>query len=70
MNARYRNSFYQSRTAYLINALLGSIGAKGGLPVANKPGDVGRKGLKKLADLFPKPAGPTCRWRGLALHAL
>ncbi len=55
MNARYRNSFYQSRTAYLINALLGSIGAKGGLAVANKPGDVGRKGLKKLADLFPKP---------------
>ena len=34
---------------------MGSIGAKGGLPVANKPGDVGRKGLKKLADLFPKP---------------
>ncbi len=58
MNARYRNSFYQSRTAYLINALLGSIGAKGGLPVANKPGDVGRKGLKKLADLFPKPKDP------------
>lgn len=56
MNARYRNSFYQSRTAYLINALLGSIGAKGGLPIANKPGDVGHKGLKKLADLFPKLA--------------
>ncbi len=55
MSARYRNSFYQPRTAYLINALLGSIGAKGGLPQANKPGDVGRKGLKKLADLFPKP---------------
>ena len=58
MNARYRNSFYMSRTAYLINALLGSIGAKGGLPLANKPGDVGRKGLKKLADLFPKPKDP------------
>jgi thiosulfate reductase/polysulfide reductase chain A len=58
MNARYRNSFYMSRTAYLINALLGSIGAKGGLPVANKPGDVGRKGLKKLVDLFPKPKDP------------
>ena len=35
--------------------MLGSIGAKGGLPIANSPGDVGRKGLKKLADLFPKP---------------
>jgi thiosulfate reductase/polysulfide reductase chain A len=58
MNARYRNSFYQSRTAYLINALLGSIGAPGGLPLASKPGDVGRQGLKKLADLFPKPKDP------------
>ena len=26
--------------------------------MANKPGDVGRKGLKKLADLFPKPKDP------------
>ncbi len=32
------------------------IGAKGGLPFANKPGDVGRKGLKKLVDLVPKSA--------------
>jgi len=56
MNARYRNSFYMSRTAYIINALLGAIGAKGGLPLANSPGDVGRKGLKKLVDLVPKPA--------------
>jgi thiosulfate reductase/polysulfide reductase chain A len=55
MNARYRNSFYQSRTAYLINALLGSIGAKGGLLQASNSADVGRQGLKKLADLFPKP---------------
>lgn len=55
MTARYRDSFYVSRSIYLINALLGSVGAKGGLPIANKPGDVGRKGLKKLVDLFPKP---------------
>ncbi len=55
MTARYRDSFYVSRSIYIINALLGSIGAKGGLAVANKPGDVGRKGLKKLVDLFPKP---------------
>ena len=25
------------------------------MPIANTPGDVGRKGLKKLVDLFPKP---------------
>lgn len=55
MVARYRDSFYVSRTAYLINALLGSIGAKGGLPFTNKAADCGKKGLKSLAGLFPKP---------------
>ena len=55
MNARYSDSFYMSRTIYIINALLGAIGAKGGMPMVNKPGDVGGKGLKKLVDLVPKP---------------
>ncbi len=55
MNARYTDSFYMSRTIYIINSLLGAIGAKGGLPIAATPKDVGRKGLKKLVDLFPKP---------------
>jgi thiosulfate reductase / polysulfide reductase chain A len=55
MTARYMDSFYVCRSIYIINALLGAIGAKGGLPFANKPGDVGRKGLKKLVDLVPKP---------------
>ena len=55
MTARYRDSFYVCRTIYIINALLGAIGPKGGMPFANKPGDVGRKGLKKLVDLVPKP---------------
>lgn len=56
MTARYRDSFYMSRTIYLINALLGSVGAKGGMPLTNTPADVGRKGLKKFVDLVPKPA--------------
>lgn len=56
MTARYHDSFMVCRTAYIINALLGAIGAKGGLPFVNKPGDVGRKGLKSFMDLFPKPA--------------
>jgi thiosulfate reductase/polysulfide reductase chain A len=56
MTARYRDSFYVCRSIYIINALLGAIGAKGGLPLSNTPGDFGRKGLKKLVDLFPKPA--------------
>ncbi len=55
MAARYRNSFYVCRSIYIINALLGSIGAKGGLPLANKAADVGRTGLKALTDLCPKP---------------
>lgn len=55
MTARYLDSFYVSRTAYLINALCGSIGAKGGLPMTNKAGDVGRKGLQSIAGLYPKP---------------
>jgi thiosulfate reductase / polysulfide reductase chain A len=55
MTARYRDSFHVCRSIYLINALLGSVGAKGGLPLSNTPGDVGRSGLKKLVDLFPKP---------------
>jgi thiosulfate reductase/polysulfide reductase chain A len=54
MTARYMDSFYVCRSIYIINALLGAIGAKGGLPFANKPADVGRKGLKKLVDLVPK----------------
>jgi thiosulfate reductase/polysulfide reductase chain A len=56
MTARYRHSFYVCRSIYIINALLGAIGAKGGLPLANKPGDFGKSGLKALTDLFPKPS--------------
>ena len=55
MNARYKNSFYMSRSIYIINALLGSVGAKGGLPLVNKPGDYDHKGLNKLMDLYEKP---------------
>ncbi|SNR76419.1 monomeric thiosulfate reductase apoprotein [Humidesulfovibrio mexicanus] len=58
MTARYNDSFYMSRTAYLINALMGAIGSKGGLPLSCKVGDVGRKGLKPLTELFPKPEKP------------
>lgn len=55
MVARYGDSFQVCRTAYIINALLGAYAAKGGLPFVNTAKDVGRKGLKKLVDLFPKP---------------
>lgn len=55
MTARYGDSFYVCRSIYVINALLGAIGARGGMPIANKPGDFGRKGLNKLVDLLPSP---------------
>lgn len=55
MTARYSYSFYVSRSIYIINALLGSIGAKGGMPLTNKPKDVGRADLKSFRDIFPKP---------------
>ncbi|WP_428562535.1 MAG: molybdopterin-containing oxidoreductase family protein [Solidesulfovibrio sp. DCME] len=55
MTARYGDSFHVCRSAYIINALLGAIGAKGGLPLVNGPGHVGKKGLKNLIDRFPKP---------------
>lgn len=55
MAARYTDSFYICRSIYIINALMGSYGAKGGLPFVSKPGDVGAKGLKSFMDLYPKP---------------
>lgn len=57
MTSRYRDSFYVSRTAFIINALLGAIGAKGGLALAARPESIGGKGLKKLVDLLPEPVG-------------
>jgi thiosulfate reductase/polysulfide reductase chain A len=55
MTARYKHSFYTCRSIYIINALLGAFGAKGGLPLTNKPADFGKTGLKKFMDLYPKP---------------
>jgi len=57
MTARYKDSFYVSRTAFIINALLGAIGARGGLALAARPESIGRKSLKKLVDLLPEVAG-------------
>jgi thiosulfate reductase/polysulfide reductase chain A len=55
MAARYKNSFYICRSIYIINALLGSYGAKGGLPFVSKPSDVGQKALKSFMDIYPAP---------------
>jgi thiosulfate reductase/polysulfide reductase chain A len=63
------------RTAYLINALLGAIGARGGLPLSARPADVGQPGLQRLVDLFPAVGEKQADEGGsgllpLALHAM
>jgi thiosulfate reductase/polysulfide reductase chain A len=51
--SRYTDSFFVCRTAFIINVLLGAVGAKGGLPLASRPEDVGQKGLNRVTDYFP-----------------
>lgn len=53
MTARYEQSFMTSRSAFIINALLGSYESKGGLIFRNSAKDVGKKGLNSLAKLYP-----------------
>ena len=52
--SRYKDSFYVSRTAFIINALLGSIGARGGVAFAATPEDAGKISLNNLSDLLPE----------------
>lgn len=54
MTARHGQSFYTSRSSYLLNCLLGSIETPGGVIISKGAKDAGRKGLKKLADRIPK----------------
>jgi thiosulfate reductase/polysulfide reductase chain A len=56
MTARHRQSFYVSRTAYILNVLMGAIETPGGLILAKEPEDIGRQGLKKLSARIPKVA--------------
>jgi thiosulfate reductase/polysulfide reductase chain A len=66
MTARYLDSFYSSRTAYILNALMGSFETPGGLFFQKGPGDMGRKGLNSLLDTIPKPKDRRvdgCGWK-------
>ena len=66
LTARYMDSFYASRTAYILNALLGSIEAPGGLFFQKGPGDAGAKGLNSLMNTIPKPEekrADGCGWK-------
>jgi thiosulfate reductase / polysulfide reductase chain A len=58
MTARYKDSFYSNRTAYILNALMGSFEAPGGLFFQKGPGDAGAKGLKNILGTIPKPEDP------------
>ena len=66
MMARYSDSFYSCRSIYILNALMGSFEAKGGLFFQKGPGDAGTKGLKSLLGTLPKPEDKRvdgCGWK-------
>ena len=66
MTARYLDSFYSTRTAYILNILMGNIEAPGGLFLRKGPEDVGRKGLNSLLNTIPEPdekRADGCGWR-------
>ncbi len=58
MVSRHKQSFHVSRTALILNALMGSIEVEGGIVIAKTPEDIGRKGLKKLIERTPKVTEP------------
>ncbi len=58
MTARHKQSFYVSRTALILNALMGNIEIPGGCVLAKSPEYYGRKGLKRLTDRVPKVEEP------------
>jgi thiosulfate reductase/polysulfide reductase chain A len=66
LTARYKDSFYASRSAYILNVLFGSLETPGGLFFQKGPGDAGHKGLNSLMDTIPKPEEKRvdgCGWK-------
>ena len=58
MTARHKQSFYVSRTALILNALMGNFEIPGGCVLGKSPEFYGRKGLKQLTDRVPKVEEP------------
>jgi thiosulfate reductase/polysulfide reductase chain A len=58
MSARHRQSFYVSRSALILNALMGSIEVPGGCVLGKPPEHYGRKGLNQLRDRVPEVTEP------------
>ena len=58
MTARHKQSFYVSRTALILNALMGNIEIPGGCVLGKPPAHYGRKGLNHLTARVPKVEEP------------
>ena len=58
MTARHKQSSYVSRTALILNALMGNIEIPGGCLLGKSPEYYGRKSLKRLTDRVPKVSEP------------
>jgi thiosulfate reductase/polysulfide reductase chain A len=56
--ARHKQSFHVSRTALILNVLMGNIEIPGGFILAKSPEDFGRKGLNHLTARVPKVEEP------------
>ena len=56
--ARHKQSFHVSRTALILNVLMGNLEIPGGFILAKPPGYYGRKSLNHLIDRVPKVAEP------------
>ena len=58
MTARHKQSFSVSRTALILNALMGNLEIPGGFVIGKSPEYYGRRGLKHLTDRVPKVEEP------------
>ena len=58
MTARHKQSFYVSRTALILNALMGNLEIPGGIVLGKSPAYYGRKGLNHLTARVPEVKEP------------
>ncbi len=58
--AHYLNEIYMRRSILILNVLMGSLETKGGIFFKKGPGEVGRKGIRRLTDIegLPKVSIP------------
>ena len=70
MTARYKDSFYVSRTAFIINALLGAIGARGRAGPCRKAGKYRAQRLEETGGSAARSCRGSRRWRGFRISPL